>query len=264
MGARVYIMTDLEGVGGILSEDQTTADGKGYQAARHLLTAEVNAVIAGAFAAGAEYVLAVDGHGVAYNFVYEELDPRAEYLVGKGWDNYPEGASEDFDCAFLVGFHARAGTPKAVLDHTMSSLTWQNCWINGRLVGETAIVAGILGEYGIPVVLASGDAALCAEARELLGPQVRTVTTKYGISRHAARLRPHPVILDELAEQAALAVQHYTEAKPFVFEPPVELELEYTKTSHADGLHHPAKERLEARKIRTKGATLHQAFLNLF
>lgn len=262
MGLSVYIMTDLEGVSGVLLEAQTLQDGPAYELARHWLTTELNASIAGAFEAGADRVVAVDGHGKPFNFVYEELDERAEYIVGSGWEFYPEGAACDFDCAFCIGFHAMAGTPHAVLDHTMSSATWQNCWINGQLVGELAIVAGILGELGVPVTLVSGDEAACSEARELLGP-VETVVTKYGISRHTAKLRAQGPVLEELREKARLAVTGRSKVSPLVFDVPVELKIEYTKTAYADGLRSGLKERPEPRMRLVKGETLGQAFLNL-
>jgi len=41
--------------------------------------------------------------------------------------------------------------------------------------------------HGVPVVLVSGDSALAAEAKDLLGDGVATVIVKEAVSRHAAK-----------------------------------------------------------------------------
>lgn len=46
---RIYIVTDLEGVGGVVLPQQTTPDGGAmYEQARRWLTQEVNAALEGA------------------------------------------------------------------------------------------------------------------------------------------------------------------------------------------------------------------------
>ena len=60
----VYMMTDLEGVAGVVSfEDQAFASGRYYDQAKRLVTAEVNAAVEGLLDAGIEDVLICDGHG---------------------------------------------------------------------------------------------------------------------------------------------------------------------------------------------------------
>ena len=59
--------------------------------------------------------------------------------------------------------------------------------LNGRPVGELAINAALAGTYDVPVALVSGDQALAAEAREVLGPSVETVVVKHAVGRFAAR-----------------------------------------------------------------------------
>ena len=49
--------------------------------ARQLMTEEVNAAIAGAFAGGATSVVVNDSHGPMVNLLPELLDPRAELLL---------------------------------------------------------------------------------------------------------------------------------------------------------------------------------------
>src|SRR5207302_1705255 len=68
-----------------------------------------------------------------------------------------------YDAALFIGYHARAGTPRAILDHTYSG-TIAGVRVNGTEVGETGINAYLAGHHGVPVVLVTGDWAVTAEA----------------------------------------------------------------------------------------------------
>ena len=59
---------------------------------------------------------------------------------------------DDFDGLILLGYHAMAGTPEAILEHTMSSAGWQNFYMNGVKSGELAIDAGMAGDHGVPML----------------------------------------------------------------------------------------------------------------
>ena len=50
---KIYIVTDMEGVSGICNEEQVKRESPHYGPARHLLCADVNAAIQGAFDGGA-------------------------------------------------------------------------------------------------------------------------------------------------------------------------------------------------------------------
>ena len=61
---KVYIMTDLEGVAGVVSfEDDDMRDSRYYERSKRLLAGETNAAVEGCLAAGATEILVVDGHG---------------------------------------------------------------------------------------------------------------------------------------------------------------------------------------------------------
>ena len=63
---RVYVSVDMEGVAGVVHEDQTDPidprHAGEYNRMRRLMTAEANAAIEGALAAGAERVVVNDSH----------------------------------------------------------------------------------------------------------------------------------------------------------------------------------------------------------
>jgi D-amino peptidase len=233
---RVYISVDMEGVAGVVHEDQTDPldprHAGEYNSFRRLMTGEANAAVEGALAAGAERVVVNDSHWWMRNLRPEELHPAAELISGstKAY-SMMEGVDLGFDAALLVGYHAMAGTGSAIIDHTYTDRVHE-ARLNDRPVGELAINAALAGTFGVPVALVSGDQALAAEARALLGPAVETVVVKQAVGRFAARsVAPAEACrLIRAGVAAALARPH----SPFRLEPPVRLEVDFELTQMAD------------------------------
>src|SRR5215218_3933736 len=220
---RVYISVDMEGIAGVVHEDQTdpiqSRHAGEYNRFRRLMTQEANAAIAGAVDAGASGMVVNDSHWLMRNLLAEELDPAAELLSGgpKRW-SMVEGIDGGFDAAMFIGYHARAGTPNATIDHTYTSRVYE-ARINGQPVGELALNAAMAGTHGVPVALVSGDQALAAEARALLGTQLETVVVKEAVGRFAARSLPPVVACQRIRTGAASALGR--KHSPFVFETPI-------------------------------------------
>lgn len=240
---RILIMTDLEGVSGIVVRDQIMAGKPMYEEARRLYTEEINAAVRGAKAAGAKEIVVVDCHGAggdqSFNsLVPELLDPDCEWVAHHPWGRYTELLEQGCDGVLLVGMHARAGTPDGVLCHTISSVTWRNLWFNRDLVGETGVNAALCGHYGCPVRLVTGDEATCREARALLGKDLPTVAVKRGLSRLSARQIPPVRARLMIEEGAALALRGRAAVKPYVPKKPttITVELESVeRTAHFRG-----------------------------
>ena len=191
---RVHIISDMEGVAGIVKWQQTTGGEKLYDEGRVLYTEEINAAVRGAKAAGATEIVVMDCHGAggAYDFnslVPDLLDPACEYVVQQEWTEYTSFLESGCDAALFVGMHAMAGTPDGVLSHTVSGQAWRSLSFNGTLVGETGINAALCGHWGVPVLLVTGDRAVCREGRELLGDGLTTVEVKEGLGRFSARMK---------------------------------------------------------------------------
>ena len=258
---KVFITTDLEGVAGVLLDRQVGVDGDSpeYQRARRLLTQEVNAAVAGALAGGATEVLVDDGHASGSNFVFEELDSRARYVMGSARPEWLPGLSQGVDGTFFIGCHAMAGTLGAVRDHTMSTTHWHNLWVNGKLMGEIGLWACIAGYYGVPCLLVSGCEKACAEAASLV-PAIDTVATKKGLSRYAAVLEPAEKVQAMIRERAQAALAKAKTTKPYQVSEPVEIRVEYNITGQADGVRIiPGRERLDARTVAYRGANIMEA-----
>ena len=237
---RVYISVDMEGVAGVVHQSQTDptdpACAAEYARFRRLMTAEANAAVEGAVAAGATRVVVNDSHWFMRNLLAEELHQAAELVAG---DPKPrsmvQGIDEQeprgFDAALFIGYHARAGTRNAILDHTYADRIYA-VRLNGKPVGELGINAAFAGVCGVPVALVSGDAALAAEAKDLLGDGVGTVVVKEAVSRHAARSVAPAVACRMIRDEATRTLKR--KHAPFVLATPIALEVDFAQTIHAD------------------------------
>ena len=97
----------------------------------------------------------------------------------------------------------------------MSSASVQNYWINGRIAGETAVDAGIVGDKGKPVIMVSGDDKVCAEAKALM-PWCVTAEVKKGITWKGGMLLPAGKSYSLLREKTIEAVKNIPNAKPLI------------------------------------------------
>src|SRR5215207_9193620 len=228
---RVLIMADMEGVSGIVVWEQTTGGNPMYEEGRRLYTEEINAAVRGAKRAGATEIVAVDCHGAGggwnfNSFIPELLDPDCDWVAHHTWSRYTELLEQGCDAALMVGMHARSNTPDGVLCHTISTVKWHNLWFNDDLVGEFGINAALCGHYGCPVLLCTGDEAVCREASGLLGDGLTTVAVKRGLSRFSARQIP-PVRARQMIEDGAKqALQNLKAVPPYVPARPTTIRVE--------------------------------------
>ena len=156
---RVYISVDMEGIAGVVHESQTDPTTPTFAAEyarfRRLMTAEANAAVEGALAAGATRALVNDSHWFMRNLLAEELHEAAELVSG---DPKPRSMMQEidqpggFDAALCIGYHARAGTRNAILDHTYADRIHE-VRLNGKPVGELGLNAALAGVHGVPVAL---------------------------------------------------------------------------------------------------------------
>jgi D-amino peptidase len=189
--------------------------------------------VRGAKAAGATEIVVMDCHGAGKGWTFnslipEELDPACEYVVQNEWTEYTEFLEQGCDAALFVGMHARAGTPDGVMNHTISGRDYQNLWFNDTLVGETGINAALCGHWGVPVLLVTGDRAVCKEGRELLGDGLTTVEVKEGLGRFSARMKTPQEARELIEEGAHKALSDLTAVAPYDPGSPCEIAIEFT------------------------------------
>jgi D-amino peptidase len=237
---KVFVVSDMEGVSGIVKWEQTTGGHAMYEEGRKLYTQEINAAVRGAKAAGATEIVVMDCHGAGEGWTFnslipEDLDPACEWVVQTHWTEYTELLEQGCDAALFVGMHAMAGSADGVLNHTVSGRNWHDLRFNGTLVGETGINAALCGHWGCPVLLVTGDEAVCREATELLGPGLVTVPVKRGIGRYSARQIP-PARARELIEAGAKqALADRERVPPYDPGRPSEIVVDF---NHSDQVEH--------------------------
>ncbi len=235
---RVHIISDMEGVAGIVKWEQVVGGKEMYEEGRRLYTGEINAAVRGAKAAGATEILVMDCHGAGKGWDFnslipEELDPECEFVVQDEWTGYTAFLEEGCDAALFVGMHARAGSADGVLNHTVSGQQWQNLWFNGTLVGETGINAALCGQWGCPVLLVTGDRAVCREAKELLGDGLTTVEVKEGLGQFSARQLPAKRARELIEGGARKALSDLKAVEPYDPGRPCEIKVEFKVTEAA-------------------------------
>jgi D-amino peptidase len=225
-GPRVLIYHDMEGLSG--QDDPDTfrfAHPQRYALGRELLTADVNAVIAGLFDGGASVVHVVDGHGSGNpepDLLLDELDPRAAMLFrDEPFDAYVDLPEPDtYDAIAVVGMHAKTGSG-GFASHTYT--LGIDIIMNGMHLTETEIVGYSWGRVGVPVIFASGDDRL--EADLVTMPWLEFVRVKTATSASTADLRPVAEARADLREGARRAIQNRPAARVMRLNEPVRTAL---------------------------------------
>lgn len=258
-------MVDAEGISGVHLKEQVMSNGPLYAEFRKYMTQEINVCVEGLKAGGADKIVVRDAHSSGTNVLWHELSPLAyEYVIGScGTVRMP--GIEECDAVVLLGYHAMAGTPMAVLEHTMSSLTWQNFWINGKKSGEVALDAAIAGDYNKPVIMVSGDDKVCAEAAELL-PGVVTAQVKKGLSIYGARHLPMEKAYELIRKKSAEAVQKVIsgDIKPYKVSTPVTLRLEVVERGRIPNIYSkPYAKIIDGHTYEVTGSSVEEALFRL-
>jgi D-amino peptidase len=199
-----------------------------------LLTAEVNAAVAGLVEAGADEVVVLDGHGDGA-VVFEELDARATLLHGRPfsprWVNELDGCA----AAIFVGQHAMAGTPDGNLNHTQDSLSTTSITLNGELIGEIGQFTLLAGSHGVPAIFLSGDDAACREFAALV-PGAVTAAVKRGLGRNSAVSLSAAEARRRIRDGARLALERHRgrPIAPLVRKPPYVIERKFFTTASVE------------------------------
>ena len=225
---KIYIMSDIEGISGIYHREQVVQDGSRYNEGRRFMTREANICAEALKEAGVDTVYYHDCHGMGSNIYWEDISPAIDKVIvgsnGVILNRFADCVKE-CDGVILLGYHAMAGTKDAILEHTMSSMSWQNFWLNGEKSGEVAIDAGILGDWDIPVIMVSGDDKLEKEVKKIL-PDVVTAVVKEGLGCMSAALLPPHKSAELIREKTIEAVKNIDKVKPYKVEKPVTMKLE--------------------------------------
>ncbi|MEU3447694.1 M55 family metallopeptidase [Streptomyces thermolilacinus] len=186
---KILISADMEGATGVTWPADVLPGTPQWERCRAMFTSDVNAAVLGFLDGGADEVLINEAHWTMRNLLLEQLDPRALMLTGRHKSlSMVEGVQHgDVDGIAFVGYHTGAGS-EGVLAHTYLANSITGVWLNGTRASEGYLNAHVVAEYGVPVVLVTGDDLTC---RDALGyaPGARMVAVKDHVSRYAAVCR---------------------------------------------------------------------------
>jgi D-amino peptidase len=221
---KVFISVDMEGLAGVVSGSEVAPNGPDYAHFRAIMAGETNAAVEGAFRAGATEVLVRDSHGAKQNLLPGDLHPGARLLRGQstGPKNMMEGIDKTFHAVVFIGYHAKAGTPNAILEHT-STGNVVDFSVNGVSLPEGGYNAITAGLVGVPVVFAAGDRALVEQLRGLLG-SIDGVAVKEEIGDAVISMSPKQA-QQEIGKGVEAAVRGRARFKPFAFPGPYTMVL---------------------------------------
>ncbi|WP_411104227.1 M55 family metallopeptidase [Streptomyces sp. cmx-4-9] len=185
---RVMISADMEGATGVTWPEDVEPGTPAWDRMRRLMTGDVNACVEGLFAGGATHVLVNDAHYTQRNLLVEDLDERAVLLTGRHKPLGMMHGVQDADAAVFLGYHTGAGR-RGVLAHTYLGVGLTGFRINGEDADEGRMNSLLAAEYGVPVVLVTGDDLTCAAAGKW-APGALTAAVKECVSRYASVCLP--------------------------------------------------------------------------
>ncbi|HET6894098.1 MAG TPA: M55 family metallopeptidase [Candidatus Baltobacteraceae bacterium] len=249
----IYISCDMEGTAGVCSWEQVDARKytPDYFIYRKYMTGEVRAAIDGAREAGAQGICVNDSHGPMRNLILDDLldDVRVVFGNRKPFSMVQQ-VDAQFGGVFFTGYHGAIGDANATLCHTYTPSVIYDVRINGVRCSEATLNAALAGHFGVPVLLITGDRVTVEGAKAQM-PWITGVVVKESIGNYAVDSISPQAAQDAIKAGASQAVRNAANAKPFVFEPPITMEIDMTRVEQADYVSLiPGFERSGARQVR--------------
>lgn len=209
---KILISADIEGIAGVFNVEQTRPGNPEYERARRWMTEEANAAIRGAFNGGAQSVLVNDSHGSFRNLLPDQLDSRAQFVLGKPrYLGMMAGLEQGCDGLVLLGYHSRA-QGRGVLAHTINSFAFARIEINDQPMGEAGLYGAIASELGVPVLMGTGDDQFILETQSHF-PMSQWVQTKLAYGHSSGLTRSGPEVCHEIESRTAQVVRARIDAK---------------------------------------------------
>lgn len=251
---KIYISVDMEGVVGVVTNEQLGPQGFEYNRAREFMTAEANAAIEAAFEAGANEIVVSDSHGNGQNLLIEKLPKNV--TVVRSWPRplmMMQGIDETFDGAIFIGYHTSTNNATGVRAHTISSARLADVRLNGTSMPESGINAAIAGHFNVPVIMVSGDDAVVKETSALLG-DIEGAVVKWAYGFHSARTLTPEAAYEVIRDKVKRAIGRIKDFKPYRIKTPVQLDVRFKSYRPSEMLSYLSiVERTDSHSIRFTG-----------
>lgn len=255
---KVLISADMEGITGVTFPDDCAPGHPRWEYCRRFLTGDVNAAIAGFADAGADEILVNEAHADQRNLLLDQLDDRATLLIGNHKPlGMMEGIDRSPDVVAFLGYHTGAGE-LGVLAHTYLPNTITSVRVNGAPASEGRMNALLAAEFGVPVVLVTGDDLTCVDAAKY-APAAIGVAVKTCVDRYAAICLPPKVSAARITDGARRALEatpQLSEISPDGYTYEVAFDAAHLAPL---AIHIPGIERTGDRSVRFHQPTMYEA-----
>jgi len=250
---KVYISADMEGITGVASVDQLGPTSFEYGRAREWMTAEVLAAIQGAREAGATEFVVSDSHGNGESLLIDKFPSDIPVHVVRSFPRplgMMEGIDSTFGAVIFIGYHASTSSMTGVRAHTMSSALLTRIALNGTSMSEAGVNAAIAAQFGVPVVMITGDDAIVDETKQRLGP-IEGVAVKHAIGFHSTSTLTPEVAQGQIRQHAKTAVERRGQMKPYPMTRPVTVEVSFKNYRPVELLGYlPNVQRIDSHTVR--------------
>ncbi|MDD5602626.1 MAG: M55 family metallopeptidase [Eubacteriales bacterium] len=224
-GKKYMIRCDMEGVSGVVSYEQAEPGKSEFDFGKKMFMSDLMSAVTGLNHGGAGEIVIYDDHFHGRNIDLDKLPANTSAICGKPpyTENWAGGLDNTFDGLILIGFHSKAGTPGALLNHTYEP-DIREIKLNGISVGEIGIEAAIAGDYNVPLLMVTADSEGAAEAEKLI-PGVRTVAVKASLCENGAICYSLELTSKMIYEAAGKIVTDPPEVRPYRAETGTRLEI---------------------------------------
>ena len=229
MKRKYMVRCDIEGVSGVVSYEQAEPGKLEYCFGKKMLMADLIALIEGLNAGGADEIVIYDEHYYGRNIDLDVLPENVSVICGKPpyRKNWAGGLDETFTGLILLGLHSKYGTPEGLLSHSYE-LDIKDIVLNGTSVGEIGVETAIAGDYGVPLLMITGDSAGVDEARQLI-QGVEGVTVKESLCKWGGICYPRIVTSAMIRKKAREIVENEPPVKPYNLGNEVIMKIELNK-----------------------------------
>jgi D-amino peptidase len=256
---KILISADMEGATGVTWPGDVLPGTPQWERFRPTFTSDVNAAVLGFFDGGADEVLINEAHMSMRNLLLEQLDERADMLTGRHKElSMMEGIDSGVDAVAFIGYHAGAGQT-GVLAHTYLTNTITGVWLDGDPASEGWLNAALAAEFGVPVILVTGDDKCCDDAARY-APAAQLVAVKKCVSRYAAVCHPPRRTATEIRSAAKASIAVAGTRSPVVGSHRIEIEFDATHPALAASAV-PTVSLIGDRRIGYDAATMREAML---
>jgi len=233
---KILLYYDMEGTSGQNDIRSLSFGNEEYREARVWLTDDVNAVIEGLFAGGADVVDVVDAHGSGNpqrDILLDKLDSRAQMLYkDEPFRPYVDLTEKGlYDAVAVVCMHSKTGGGGFAAHTYTLGMDWI---LNDMSINETEIIAYSWGRADVPLIFASGDNKLKEQLEWMTW--LEFVTVKIAKSADDAELIPFDEVHQEMRAASQRAVENLSRAQAVKLSTPIKAQLRAVHPARLDML----------------------------